>query len=65
LLQSERIVNVLEGALSLDLTNWYLGAGAIAQTFWNYKSDLNVDYGIEGFDLVFSMRTFLNENYGI
>jgi hypothetical protein len=53
LLQNEKIVLVLKSALKLNLPNWYLGAGAIAQTFWNYKSGLSLDHGIEDYDLVF------------
>ena len=53
LLQNEKIVFVLNNALKLDLPDWYLGAGAIAQTFWNYKSGLSLDHGIKDYDLVF------------
>jgi len=53
LLQNKTIVDILERALELNLPNWYLGAGAVAQTIWNYKSNLDLNHGIEDYDLVY------------
>lgn len=53
ILQNEIIVRILEKARGLCLPNWYLGAGAIAQTVWNHKSGLPLNNGIKDYDLVY------------
>jgi hypothetical protein len=44
---------ILDGADSLGLPNWYLGAGAIAQTIWNDAHTYPPDHGIADYDLVY------------
>lgn len=36
-----------------DNKNWYLGAGCLAQTVWNYLSGFKIDQGIKDYDLVY------------
>jgi hypothetical protein len=44
---------VLDGAGSLGLPGWYLGAGALAQTVWNAAHQLPPEHGIADYDLVY------------
>ena len=53
LFQNELLSSILEKASTLDLPDWYLGAGAIAQTVWNYKNGFDLSHGITDYDLVY------------
>lgn len=53
LLQSPLIIELLKLTPKLDLPNWYLGAGCIAQTVWNKFHDLDLITGIKDCDLVY------------
>ena len=54
LYESELISEALRLIPSLELPNWYLGAGCISQTVWNSLSDKEEPgYGIKDFDLVY------------
>jgi hypothetical protein len=53
LLESPRLVRVLEAAQSLDLQDWRLTAGAIYQTVWNRLTGREPDYGLKDFDLAY------------
>jgi uncharacterized protein len=44
---------ILDGAESLGLPGWYLGAGAVAQTVWNRAHGRVEDTGIADYDLVY------------
>ena len=44
---------ILDGAGSLGLPNWYLGAGAVAQTVWNQAHGHPPEAGIADYDLVY------------
>ena len=44
---------ILDGAGSLGLPDWYLGAGALAQTVWNAAHGLPPENGIADYDLVY------------
>ncbi len=44
---------ILRRAPSLNLPNWYLGAGCIAQTVWNAFHGFEPTFGIKDYDLVF------------
>lgn len=52
-LQNELIQNILKLAPSLEMPNWYLGAGCIAQTVWNFFSGFDLNQHIKDFDLVY------------
>ncbi len=58
--RSELLVSVFKGASQLDLPNWYIGAGCIAQTIWNDKSGLKLDSNIKDIDLVYFDSTNLS-----
>lgn len=44
---------ILERAQKMDMPNWYLGAGGIAQTVWNLRHGFNLENGIKDYDLVY------------
>ncbi len=50
---SEPISRILENASRLKLPNWYLGAGCIAQTVWNFQHGFHLTHGIRDCDLVY------------
>lgn len=53
LLQNEIIKDILIKASSLEMKDWYLVAGCLAQTVWNYKHIQPLNYGISDYDLVY------------
>lgn len=53
LIKSATIREVLARAPELGLPDWYLGAGAVAQTVWNELHGFPLDTGIKDVDLVY------------
>ena len=53
LLQNSVVKEVLKLAPSLGMPNWYLGAGCVAQTVWNYFHRFKPTNGIKDCDLVY------------
>jgi len=53
ILSSKVISEVLERVKLLDLDNYYIGAGCITQTVWNYLSKNPLDFGIKDIDFVY------------
>lgn len=51
--KNKNVQLILDRAISLNMPNWYLGAGGIAQTVWNVKHGFNPDNGIKDYDLVY------------
>lgn len=47
------LLTVLRRAATLNLPNWYLAAGALSQTIWNFVSSLPPETGIHDYDLVY------------
>ncbi|MFA6198612.1 MAG: nucleotidyltransferase family protein [Patescibacteria group bacterium] len=47
------VLNILEHAPELNISEWYLGAGGITQTVWNILHGFAPDYGINDYDLVY------------
>lgn len=50
---NKNIQLILEKAEELNMQNWYLGAGGIAQTVWNVKHGFDSENGIKDYDLVY------------
>ena len=57
---NEFIVEILSRAPRLDLPNWYLGAGCIAQTVWNLLHGFEPSQNIQDYDLVYFDPTDLS-----
>lgn len=53
LTQSQTLAEVLRTAPALDLPDWYVGAGAVAQTVWNTVHGYPLEHGIKDCDLVY------------
>lgn len=51
--QNEVIKKILKLAPQLQMPNWYLGAGCIAQTVWNIQHGFDLTHGIKDYDLVY------------
>jgi uncharacterized protein len=47
------IAGILQQAPTLAMTNWYLGAGCVAQTVWNVLHGFEPTFGIKDYDLVY------------
>ena len=50
--RNQVIAEILQKAPSLAMANWYLGAGCIAQTVWNFLHGFEPTFGIKDYDLV-------------
>lgn len=54
IIMSNGIINeAIERAKLLGIDNYYIGAGCITQTVWNYLSNNPLDYGIKDIDFVY------------
>jgi hypothetical protein len=53
LAKSQTVMEVLRKAPAVDLPDWYVGAGAIAQTVWNTLHRYPLDHGLKDCDLVY------------
>ena len=53
IMSNEIINNVLTKAVSLGLSNYYIGAGCIAQTIWNSQMNFELTNGISDIDFVY------------
>ncbi|HYF93084.1 MAG TPA: nucleotidyltransferase family protein [Symbiobacteriaceae bacterium] len=59
--QNQILRAVLEAAAGLMPPDWYLGAGCIAQTVWNYMSERDLMVGVKDLDLVYYDAADLSE----
>ena len=50
---NECLLEAIDMAEQLALPNWYIGAGCVVQTVWNYLSGLPINHGIKDVDLVY------------
>jgi uncharacterized protein len=53
LAKSKAMAEILKKTPDLRLPNWYVGAGAIAQTVWNELHGYLLDHGLKDCDLVY------------
>jgi hypothetical protein len=53
LLSNEVLYKVLRKAHTIGLQNYYIGAGCIAQTLWNYLMNFELTQGISDIDFVY------------
>ncbi len=51
--QNHVIMDILKKTPALKMKDWYLGAGCISQTVWNFKSGFDLNNGISDYDLVY------------
>jgi len=62
MLESNSIIErILRSVPSLQMPNWYLGAGCIAQTVWNTLHGYEPDRNIEDYDLAYFDSDDLSE----
>jgi hypothetical protein len=47
------LYNVIESIDRFNLKNYYISAGCISQTVWNYQRNYKIDYGINDIDVIF------------
>jgi hypothetical protein len=55
------VMQILERAPALELSDWYLGAGGVAQTVWNDAHGFAPEHGIKDYDLVYFAPEDLSE----
>jgi len=53
LLKNQKLKNILEILSKSNLKNYYVAAGSINQTVFNYYHGYELDYGIKDFDIVY------------
>ena len=51
--KNKYVYEVCDKARYLNLKNYYIGAGCIAQTVWNHLSDFPLSHGINDIDIVY------------
>lgn len=47
------LFEIIKEAQSIGLKNYYIGAGCICQTVWNFQNNLDLMYGISDVDFVY------------
>lgn len=54
IIMSSRVLSeAIKRAKTLSIDNYYIGAGCVAQTIWNYTSGKPLEYGIDDIDFVY------------
>jgi uncharacterized protein len=53
ILSNEILKKILMKSRNLNMDNYYIGAGCITQTVWNYLSNKPLNYGIKDIDFVY------------
>ena len=54
IIKENRILfEIIQKAQTLEISNYYIGAGCICQTVWNYQNNLDLMYGISDVDFVY------------
>ena len=61
LAQNKIVSKILELAPKLEMPNWYLGAGCIAQTVWNFEHGFDLTNGVKDCDLVYYLPDISSE----
>lgn len=56
-LKNQYIKKILDGDPFPNNPNWYLGAGCICQTVWNYQTSKQPHEGIKDYDLIYYNST--------
>ncbi len=51
--KNTNLMKILEILEKDEIINYYVGAGAINQTVFNYYHDYDIDYGIKDYDIVY------------
>ena len=54
------VTRLLERLPDLELPDWYIGAGCIAQTVWNSAHGFDATFGIKDYDIVYFDGTDLS-----
>ncbi|MFT4007670.1 MAG: nucleotidyltransferase family protein [Lacrimispora sp.] len=52
-LQNKVLFEIIKGSQSFGLEHYYIGAGCICQSVWNYQNGLELMYGISDVDFVY------------
>lgn len=47
------LFHIIKEAQTMNLENYYIGAGCICQTVWNFQNNLDLMYGISDIDFVY------------
>lgn len=61
LISTEYLWNILKQIKLIQLPNWYLGAGSIAQTYWNYQHGFLPNNYIKDIDIAYFDKSDLSE----
>lgn len=51
--QNPVLFEVIKGSVALGLENYYIGAGCVCQTVWNFQNGLDLMYGISDIDFAY------------
>ncbi|MBU2491797.1 MAG: nucleotidyltransferase family protein [Bacteroidetes bacterium] len=62
ILSNYLIKEILQRIKKINLPDWYLGAGCIAQTIWNYLHGYDLNKNINDYDVVYFDRSDLSFN---
>ena len=61
--KNEDFMLILDYVYNLNLSNFYIAAGAIFQTIWNYYDNKQLNYGIKDIDIVYYDLNNLSKDY--
>ena len=51
--QNEDLINILDYLDELELPNFYIAAGSVFQTIWNYYDNKSLNYKIKDIDIIY------------
>ena len=60
--ENKLLMNILEKARDLNIENYYIGAGCVAQSTWNYLCGNDLWFGIKDIDFVYFDQENINNS---
>lgn len=61
--QNEDLMLILDYVSKLNLPNFYIAAGSVFQTIWNYYDKKPLNYGLEDIDIIYYDRKNISKEY--
>ena len=63
--QNTELMDILNYVYELELPNYYIAAGSVFQTIWNYYDKKPLNYGIKDIDIIYYNNSDLSADMDI
>ena len=58
--KNKELMSILDYVCKLNLPNFYIAAGSVFQTIWNYFDNNDLNYGIKDIDIIYFDKSDLS-----